>query len=150
MSETKKMPPYVVPYQVEGACFYMHSNRPVKAVVAQKYVADNMSTTDAEYAQASMSAFWIIEGYLYDVEIEGEAFPCLRYYLSERDGLNWPNLRKLYNNSIDIAEATILVEAFNKTRQNVYKTEADTPVAEKKRNSKQSPLVIKRPSRKGA
>lgn len=148
MTEAKKIPPYVVSYQSEGACFYMHSNRPVKALTAQSYVAK--FTTDDEFSQASISAFWIIEGYLYDLEIEGESFPGLRYYLSERDGLNMQNRWKLYNDSLDFREAGILVEAFNQTRGNAYKTEIDTPLAEKKSASRPSPSLIKKDSRKGA
>lgn len=133
MSLANKLPPFVVPYSHGESCFHIHSNRTVKAAAAQAWALQQIGETNEDaFLKSFISAFWIIEGFFYHVELVGKDFEGLAYYLECREGLAMPERWKLYNDSLSTDEALILVDIFNSTRRNAFETEIDTPPDEKK------------------
>lgn len=140
-----KLPPFVLPYKLAGkeSSFFMNCNRPVKATIAQDWVLKHMESEGVEktdFFTGFISAFWIIEGFLFSADLIESEFPTLHYYLGNRDGLSIPQRWELYKN-VELPEVASMVEVYNATRQNPLHTEIDTPVEEKKSELEHAPSV---------
>lgn len=131
MTDSKKQyPPYVkdfvLPEDKGHIALYVH--RTISGVIAQNYIRTQLPDEDFLTLGAG---FWVLEGFVFEIELSEETYPSLNYYLEERKGLELPRRFELYK-SLDENEIWVLIQAFNETRRHILETMIDTPLEEKK------------------
>ena len=130
MIETNKYPPYVKSFSLPSGkghiALYVH--RSIAGAIAQNYVRSQLPEDEFFTTGAG---FWIVEGFVFEIDLDKEAYPSLCYYLEEREGLELPRRFSLYK-GLDESEVNILIEAYNATRRHILETQADLSIEEKK------------------
>ncbi len=124
------LPPFVQEYRTEGAVLYFNSGNPARAGIIYNFLKTVMPETSL--ASPEVEPFLILEGYLYQHEVDADTFPTIAYYLNNRNHLSPSELWELWGKTADIGELSLIINGFAATRRHALETLADTPLAEKK------------------
>lgn len=121
-------------FESDGFSAYFNTNNPVKTKFP-KNILTRAGFSEVETLDHEIAAYWIIEGYLYElVTIDDAKYPTIAAYLKERDTMNLQARWDYYSENVDTTETLIVVIAYNKTRLNVYETNADATDSQKKKS----------------
>lgn len=133
MTNSKQYPASVKVYTLpnDAGHIALYTYRSIGAAIVQ-----NFARTQAPESEmyTSMAAFWILEGFLFEINLPKDSYPCITDYLEKRVGLDMEHRFELYK-TIDESECTVLITAFNETRQHIFETQGDLPLEEKKTGS---------------
>lgn len=144
-----KHPAFIKEYFLDGGTLFLHSGEPISAAVIESFMdellADEIrawNTTELEkpanerkinpLSVGRNAAFWVIEGYVVDYELDAEKHPSLHYYLSNRGDKDLKARWAFYLQTMEVSELNGVVLAYNKTRRHLLETEAELSLDEKK------------------
>lgn len=128
--DKSQAPAFVKVYDFVGGCLRLHSGTPVNAVAVESFVEGKVGS--GEQNKYQHAAFWVLEGLLFDYELDPAVTPTLHYYLANRGGKSLEERWEFYGNTLDHEECLHVTNAYVKTRRHVMETEAEDSVEEKK------------------
>lgn len=137
----KPRPAFMREFKIVAGSLWLHTGVPVKALAAENFVGMKVAEQKSEAesypeGKAQNAAFWILEGYLMDYDLNKES--SLFYYLSNREDKSLAERWALYHDTVETADLVEIVTAYNRTRRHVFETEADLSLEEKKTGLPQS------------
>lgn len=123
-------PAFVREFKHSAGRLGFHSGFTVKGQIVEAFVTEKVGV--GKQNELANAPFWIIEGFLWDYELDESLAPSLHYYLSNRDGKDMNERWELYTQAFDQNEGLELMNAYTRTRRHALETEADLPIEEKK------------------
>lgn len=134
-------PPFVKEYRLTGGGkLYFNSGVPVSAIAIENFVRDKVGKLPDDAPEDAVppenlgqnAAFWVMEGYLWDYELEPQDYESLVYYLENRGALSLSERWDFYQKVMDTSDVNAVMNGYLKTRRHLLETEAELSLDEKK------------------